>query len=116
VSIRDILEDVAPELLTTDPTASARMDRFIGYAADEVSRDTWGDKADMATALLAAHKLTLATRRGANQGALTGERLGDASRTYATPAAAGSEDLAATSHGAEFARLRRTLGLGIQVL
>lgn len=116
MGIRETLEDIAPEFITTDPTASERIDRFIGYATDEVSRCRWGAKADIATALLAAHKLTLAARRGSNQGALTGEKVGDLQRTYAAPAAAIGETLEATSYGAEFVRLRKTLGLGVQVL
>lgn len=110
-TIRAILFDVAPELETVDAVALARVDRFIGYAAEEVNRDAYGANADMATALLAAHKLTIRGRAGANQGAVIKERVGDLERGYAPPSG-GSVDAAyaTTSYGVEFTRVAKRKG------
>lgn len=103
--IRAILFDIAPEFDTEDATALAKVDRFIGYAANEINRDAYGTNADMATALLAAHKLTVAARKGANQGAVIKERVGDLERGYAAPQTGADAAYAATSYGTEFAKL-----------
>jgi hypothetical protein len=112
-AIRDILFDVASEFATTDDVQLAKVDRFIARAAEEVNRDAYGAKADEATAYLAAHKLTIAGRKGANQGAVIKERVGDLERGYAAPSSAGSdvpEAYRATSYGVEFWRLGKRKG------
>lgn len=103
-TIRAILFDIAPELTTEDEAAIARVDRFIGYAVDEINRDAY-KKPDMATALLAAHKLTVAGRGGANQGAVTKERVGDLERGYAAPTGSKTSPYSSTSYGVEFEAL-----------
>ncbi|MNS39598.1 hypothetical protein D3C72_718850 [compost metagenome] len=105
MAIQDILFDVAPEFASEDPE---KLERFIGYAAEDVNREALGKKADRATAYLAAHMLTLAARKGANQGAVVKERVGDLERGYAAPSSSGDAHLdayKATSYGVEFLRL-----------
>lgn len=108
MAVRDILFDIAPELSTTDATAIARVDRFIAYAAAELTADTWGDRLDMATALLAAHKLTLTGKGGNATGPVVSERAGDLSVGYANPVSAqdGLDPLDTTAYGIQFKQLR----------
>lgn len=115
-TIRDILFDIAPEFETADTDALARVDRFINRAAGEVNRAAWGCKADEATALLAAHRLTMRARPGNAAGAVTMERTADRQRNFAVPASGAGDILASTSYGAEFVRLRKTIVIGPQVL
>lgn len=112
MAVRDILLDLAPELTpaTGDTAASARLDRFITYAEDEVNRALFGTRADKAVALLAAHALTVANRGGENRGQLVSERVGDEAASYAQPPSRADrpvDPLDATSYGMEYKRLRR---------
>jgi hypothetical protein len=120
MSVRDILLDVAPDLTPAqgDTAASDRLDRFIGYAEDEVNRTLFGARADKAVALLAAHALTVAGRGGDNRGALVSERVGDMSATYAQPPVSADrpvDPLDSTSYGVEYKRLRRGI-VGARVI
>jgi hypothetical protein len=108
-SIREILFDIAPEFETVDAAALARVDRFIERAAGEINRGVWGAKADEATALLAAHKLTLRGRIGNAAGPVVSRKNGDFSESYAAPQGSGADS--STSYGTEFARLRGTLAI-----
>lgn len=119
--IRDLLFDLAPEFDTTDATALARVDRFIGYAAaeldqaryvdaettDEVTADTYYNRAN---ALLAAHMLTVRTKGGsAPAGPVESKREGDRSITYATMTNQPFSAFDTTSYGREFNRFRRSI-------
>jgi hypothetical protein len=112
--VRDILLDIAPEFATQDEAALARIDRFIGYAQGELTADAWGAKLDMATALLAAHKLTLAGKGGSASGPVIAEKVGDMSVTYADPTTTngGLDPLDASSYGGQFKQLRSTVYIG----
>ena len=104
MAIRDVLFDIATEFAAVDVE---RLDRFIGYAAEEVNREFFGTKADRATALKAAHMLSMSAR-GSNAGAVTSERLGDMAVSYAQPVSTSGNELLTTSYGAEFIRLMKT--------
>jgi hypothetical protein len=124
--IRDILFDVAPEFETADTAELARVDRFIGYAAGEINRGVWGGHADMATALLAAHKLALRGRvaggdgtGSAAAGPVKRRRNGDFEEEYAVTAGSSggaSGSMSATPYGAEYERLLRALPITPRVL
>jgi len=107
----DMVICVAPELEGTDPD---RIDKFIGWAKNSVAEDIWLDQADYGTALLAAHMLTVSNRRGIG-GEVKRKKLGDSEIEFNVLSAAGSvqpHELATTSYGREFLRVRRTLQMG----
>lgn len=104
MAIVDILLDIAPEYAIED---SSKLGRFIGYAAEDVNREFFGTRADRATAYLAAHMLARSAASSSAAGAVTSEKVGDVSVSYAVNSAAGAADLATTSYGSEFVRLRK---------
>lgn len=117
-----ILADIAPEIPQGDSGPNdARMQRFIGYAQPQVNPAAWGvpgtvaapSKADLALAYLTAH---LMTRRGGAAaqapGALTQEKVGDITTTYASPAGAekdSEKEYNTTAYGKMYLALRRTI-------
>jgi len=106
----DFVIDVAPELSGESET---RINRFIGLAKLSVSEDVWGAKADFATALLAAHYLTMATREGVG-GEVKRKRIGEAEIEYGLTGGGSTStdavhELNLTSYGKQFLQLRRTL-------
>jgi hypothetical protein len=115
VSASDVKE-YAPELAAV---ADTRVDKFIAYALLRINPSVWGDLADLATILLAAHMLTRtgnAPGGGSSgaRGAITQESVGDLSRSYEAPAGASSvstfeSGLAATPYGLEYIELRKTM-------
>jgi hypothetical protein len=118
MAVIDILFDVAGEFQTTDITALARVNRFIGYAALEIYRDVWDTKADMATALLAAHKLVLGGRGGTQVGPVIADKTGDISRSYGNPINSneGLDPFDTTAYGVQFKQLRSTVMAGGYVI
>jgi len=107
----DMVIVVAPEL---EGTNTDRIDQFIEWAKNSVDESVWGDNADYATALLAAHMLTVANKRGIG-GETKRKKLGDTEIEFATMGAAGNQqphELTVTSYGKEFLRVRRTLQMG----
>jgi hypothetical protein len=122
MAVVDIIFDLAPELETADSDALDRIDRFIAYAQSELNADVWaaaeedaevteGDWYDMATALLAAHKLTLRGMGGsAPAGPVVSEKAGGVSTTYANPTSVGTSltSYDTTNYGRQYLEFRRS--------
>lgn len=79
----DILNDIAPQFSSED---SAKKNRFIAYAQDEVDSDDFENDNvyNKAVAYYAAHLLELSSRDGNSRGDLTSEKEGDLSRSYSS--------------------------------
>lgn len=94
-------------------TDTARINLMLGYAALRINRKRWGSKADFATVLLALHMLTRFDADTGPQvgGVVQGEKVGDLETRYATIDMKGDEELVTTAYGAQFAQMRRALGL-----
>ena len=110
----------ANELKTNFPEFASetnkRINFFIGMAERRISREHFGDKADDAVCLMAAHLLTMADRAGAG-GAITGEKVGDLSTNYASQSSKdGKGSLNATSYGQMYSDLEKSCRLGPRVL
>jgi len=93
-----ILEAIAPEVADDDAAPL-----HIALAEKQTGK-VYRDMRAYAVALLAAHTLTLAGRRGTS-GAVTGAREGELQLQYAQRQDATRLD--STSHGQELERLRR---------
>lgn len=110
---------LAPALSTVGAT---RQTQILAEVGREVDGDAWGDLAVDGALYLAAHKgtvtlLSLAgSGAGASVGPVTSESLGPMSRSYGALSSGSSSidpDLARTSYGLEYARLRRlAIGFG----
>ncbi len=100
-----ILGVIAPEFATQ---ASTRTNVFLQLAGLTVNPNIFGLKTDAATAYLAAHMMTISTRKG-NTGVAM-EKVDMLERQY-QPLTANSNDpeLEQTAYGMEFLRLRRSL-------
>ena len=94
----DILAAIAPEI-ADDDAAPVHI-----ALAEEQTGTVYRDMRAYAVALLAAHTLTLAGRRGTS-GAVTSAREGELQLQYGQRQDASRLD--ATSHGQELERLRR---------
>lgn len=107
------VKDIAPDLASE---VDARVERFIELAALSVNRTTFGAKADLATAVYAAHLMTLSNRGGAAAGPVVSERVGDVSRSYAAPSTKDDGALDSTNYGKWFKQIRRECYTGPQVI
>lgn len=110
MSLRDDLLAFAPEI-----PDSTRVDLMLSLAALRINRRVWGSKADFGTILLALHMLT---RFGADSstgpsvgGSVVGEKIGDIESRYAALEMKGDEEFATTAYGAQFAQMRKALGV-----
>lgn len=92
---------IAPEFgpLTQQDVNTGEIQNAINDALLELAPDAWGTKYDLATKLLAAHKL------GVAHPAL----CQISPRTYQTPGAADAGELGVTRYGMELSRLKRQL-------
>lgn len=106
MSIDTILSDIAPEF---DSVSSEKRARFIGYASEEVKFG--GVSKDRATALLAAHMLSMAARTGGAAGQVTSETEGSLSRSYGS--VGGQNGYSQTGYGQEFLRLLKSCNMGM---
>jgi hypothetical protein len=103
---------IAPELSTTATAAQnlilALVDRMVDDAA-------WGEFADDGKTYLAAHLGTVSgSGSGSGSGAVTEEKIGPLSRSYADPSSS-DNDLATTKYGRFYKYLMRT-ALGVAAL
>lgn len=116
--VRTLLKFLAPEFVSTDDTT---LNTAIGLAQAELSATRWAEAEttdevatdtywNRASALLAAHYLTLRGRQGATAGAIQSEREGDVSVTYAVVASGSALD--ATGYGQQFQEFRRSIFVG----
>lgn len=114
--IRPILFDFAPEFETEVEADVARVDRFIGYATNQMVEATYtaseetdevdaGTYFNQAAALLTAHLLKLRAMGGA-AGAIVSEKVGDLAVSYAAPQS--DSALMRTSYGAQYLECRKT--------
>lgn len=108
MALRDDLLQLAPEL-----PDNSRLDFFLTQASLRINRRVWGSKADLGTMLLAAHMLTrfAADVGPAVGGSVTQEKVGDLQTQYAAIDMKGDEELATTAYGAQFAQMRKALGV-----
>ena len=109
---REILAHVAPEYASEAAVSNERLAFWIQEAGRNVFEADYGARADMAAALWVAHHLKLSDLQGA--GAVTSERLGDISRSYAAPDKAGGP-LGLTSYGQQLMALRNPM-VGFSVM
>lgn len=82
---------------------------------DEVPESRWGKWTAKGRALLAAHTASLARPELAEGGVVASQSAGGVSVSYAASAGDAGE-LSSSRHGVEFARLRRTVGLGGMII
>lgn len=93
---------LAPELASI---SAAGQTQVLAQVALQVKPDSWGsvERGNTAAIWLARHLATVAKRRGT--GALTGVRVGEVSKSFATSSS--KSDLESTAYGAEYLRLVR---------
>jgi hypothetical protein len=117
-SIREVLFDIAPELVTVDVAELARIDRFISRATNRLNVTGLGDKYDEAAAYLVAHQLTRsATSTSSAGGTVTKEKVGDVEITYSAGSSSSSlSDYSSTKYGQEFQSILKTCYAGPRLL
>lgn len=111
VTAADVLR-VAPEFASLDATTV--ITPAISDALLELSAAAWGTLYDRATALLAAHLLSV-YHPEFYRGGVQSETVGPVSRTYAVVAPS-LANLSTSRFGVELTALRRQLGLGLAVI
>jgi len=110
----EILSVIAPQFDST-----ANRDSFIAIATMEVNSCLFGDKANKAIALLAAHMIALntdAARQNGETGNITSKKEGDLSVGYGNFGNAGSGDLGMTHYGRQFLSMQQSVSENIFVL
>lgn len=114
--LRSDLLALFPELTPESTEGMARLDLFLNLAGKRINRCAYGELADFAQQLMAAHMLALSGRGGSGAvGAVTSERVGDLQVTYAATmgGAAGQGSLSSTTYGAQLEELSHGLaGVG----
>ncbi len=98
---------IAPELADSD-NKEAALDLADGQTSDTV----FDDQRPYAVALLAAHTLTVSSRKG-QSGQISSVKEGNLSINYG---GAGEHDLSVTSYGAELVRLRNAFIMGARTV
>lgn len=106
MSVLSRLYTIAPETHSLDPEV---VNSTIEIASEQVG-SVFGKHAELATAYLVAHMLTMSARQGAG-GPIISETEGELSRSYASPLSGVSttnlSSLSASGYGQEFMRIRR---------
>lgn len=100
-------------------TKRSKLQAYLDIASSRTPVSVWGEQTNYATALLAAHIMTVSGRQGGGSsgGAITDESVGDLSRSYQYIGEVGSGDAGymVTRYGIEYINLRNetvpTLGL-----
>jgi hypothetical protein len=96
------ITDLASEFANVDP---ARVDRLVAIWAPTVNVDQWGDQRDLALGYLICHVLKIDAQGG--NGAVTSEKIGDITRSYARAGSSDKESpFASTSYGQMFLLLQ----------
>lgn len=106
MSALQILQDIAPEFVDENID---RLGRFIEYAKNETNDTAFGTRYDMAVALLAAHKLTIAGRDGMG-GAISAIKEGEIMTEFVT--SPDDKNLDTTAYGIELNALRKKCIVG----
>lgn len=108
MALRDDLLAFAPEI-----TDNSRVDLMLNYAALRINRRVFGPKADLGTILLACHMLIrfdpAADPEAAGQTIRV--KIGQMEAQSATLVIPGDEELCTTRYGANFAQMRKALGI-----
>lgn len=97
----DIFKAIAPEY---KDVSSTTLDVLTPVAERRVNVSYFGNKAPEAIAYLVAHMIKISERNG--NGAITSEKVGDLSRSYAVNS---TNILGSTAYGEEFLAIRRTV-------
>jgi len=112
MAISTILLDIMPASYTTEYAADpARINRFIGYAQNEVNQTEWGDKYEAGVAYLAAHKIALkdvVVPLLGEAGQVVERKVDNATTKFADQTGAVG-DHAETTYGREFDRMQSNL-------
>jgi hypothetical protein len=96
---------IAPELSTAAAGTQTAILTLVDLMVDD---GAWGDLANQGRAYLAAHLGTVSgSGSGSGSGAVTEEKIGPLSRSYADPGS-GDNDLATTKYGRFYKYLMRT--------
>lgn len=97
----------------------ASVSVFLEMAGAEISMGYFGSQYDMALAYLTAHKMSIMldpSRAGGTPGSIRSKSEGSLSASFGGNNAGGNSDLAQTTYGLEFMRIRNTRSLsGIAV-
>ena len=106
MAVAQLIDDIAPELSATE---SERKNRIITVAQGQLSPSVFGPQYDYAVALLAAHMLTVANRRGSS-GAVNSVSEGSLSMGFGRVNPMGKSQWETTAYGAELrALIKRTV-------
>ena len=114
MSASAILTVIAPQYDSVTNRAT-----FLSLAAQNVNACLFGDKADQATAYLAAHYITLSAgglRSGGEAGPITSKKEGDLSINFGSASSDVPTDLTLTHFGQTFIQLSRSVNPNIYVL
>lgn len=108
-----------PEFKQADETVGL----VISEAALEVAQSAWGKFYASGVLALAAHMLSIETRRGgtgagAMPGPVTGKKAGEIQFNYAAPPVNSMDEaaLASTAYGQRYLHLRKLIAIGIRVI
>ncbi len=115
MSASTILTVIAPQYDSVD-----NRDTFLSLATQNVNSCLFGDKADQATAYLAAHYIALSAsglRSGGEAGPIASKKEGDLSINFGSVnVASGEESLSLTHFGLTFLQLSRSVNPNIYVM
>lgn len=108
-----------PEFKQTDETVGL----VISEAALEVDAKAWGKFYALGVLALAAHLLSVSSRRGGDgagalSGPLVGKKVGEIQLNYAAPPIASTDEAmyASTAYGQRYLQLRRLVAIPIRVI
>lgn len=113
MSISSTLSVIAPQF----DSESSRSD-YIMLASNKVNRCWYGRNADLATALWAAHMMTLClnpNRQNGETGAISSKKEGDLSMNFVAGAGQGIEDLDQTHYGKQIRELTKAGGFMVGI-
>ena len=105
----DLFDAIAPELSDDN-----RKTTFLDLADGQTSNKAFADQRAYAVALLAAHMLTIAERRGTS-GRVGSMNEGQLSVSF-NHVGLGSNELSATSYGQELQRMRKSYIMGARTV
>lgn len=105
-----VAQDIRDTFSEFAGSSDALINRWLAQAERRINATQWGTKADDATLWLTAHllKIECMIRSGGTPaaGAVSQQKVGDLSVSYAVPAKLGNSFLAATAYGQQYLQLR----------
>lgn len=105
-----ILPMIAPQF-----AAQANLADWIALSRESVNACFFGNNAERAVALYAAHMMTLSTRAGGEAGSIASKREGDLAISFAATGSGLDPDLSQTSYGLQYLQLRKASGAFVGV-